>query len=150
MLYTFFLALTILSICFAKVEIAIEGGAGWAENLPTWRLSKDYWFCKYFWGGRPLTGYHFWTFLFMILIFHFVFVFIQPTLALELKIISALMFFWIFEDFFWFVLNPAFGLKNFKKSKIWWHEKGWWLIAPRDYFVFTAIATTLLILASKF
>ncbi len=28
----------LLSYFFAKLEIAIEGGDGWAANLPTWRI----------------------------------------------------------------------------------------------------------------
>ena len=29
-----------LAWCFAHAEIQIEGGAGWAANLPTWRVER--------------------------------------------------------------------------------------------------------------
>ena len=46
------------------------------------------------------------------------------------------------EDFLWFVLNPHFGLANFKPDKIWWHRT-WWGGAPRDYYYGTAIGVGL-------
>jgi hypothetical protein len=27
------------------------------------------------------------------------------------------------EDFLWFVLDPYYGIKNFRKGKIWWHRE---------------------------
>ena len=64
--------LSLLAAVFAQVEIQIEGATGWAANLPTWRV-ENHWLLDYFWGGRPLTGYHVWVFLFMALVFHFAF-----------------------------------------------------------------------------
>jgi hypothetical protein len=45
------------------------------------------------------------------------------------------------------VFNPAFGLKNFKKEKIWWHEKRWFLFAPVEYFIFIPIGIILYLLS---
>ena len=39
-------------------------------------------------------------------------------------------------DFLWFLINPAYGLRGFRKDKIWWHAPTWWWIMPRDYWVF--------------
>jgi hypothetical protein len=47
----------LLAYFFANVEIQIEGSAGWAANLPTWRI-EHHWLLDLFWGGRPMTGYH--------------------------------------------------------------------------------------------
>ena len=58
----------LLALFFAEVEIQIEGAAGWAANLPTWRI-EQHWLLDIFWGGRPMTGYHAWVFSFMALIF---------------------------------------------------------------------------------
>ncbi len=58
--YTF-TSILILGFFFAKLEIAIEGDAGWAENLPTWRI-EGHWLLDLFWGGRVMTGYHAWAF----------------------------------------------------------------------------------------
>lgn len=62
----------LLGLFFAQTEIQIEGGAGWAANLPTWRI-EHHWLLDIFWGGRPMTGYHAWVFPFIAMFFHFPF-----------------------------------------------------------------------------
>ena len=49
-------AVLALALLLANVEVQIEGSAGWAANLPTWRI-EDGWLLDLFWGGRPMTGY---------------------------------------------------------------------------------------------
>ena len=66
----------LLGFFFAKLEIAIEGEAGWAQNLPTWRI-EGHWLLDIFWGGREMTGYHAWAFSLIALFFHFPLVFIS-------------------------------------------------------------------------
>ncbi|MDD4989126.1 MAG: hypothetical protein PHV42_01735 [Candidatus Pacebacteria bacterium] len=126
----------IAGFLFAKVEIEIEGPYGWAEKLPTWKLSKEHIVSKVFFGGRPATGYHIWAVSFLFFFIHIIYLFLPLSFAVELRLISLFILFWVVEDFFWFVFNPAFGLKNFRKDKIWWHKDNWWRIAPRDYFIF--------------
>ena len=58
----------VVAAFFAQVEIQIEGSAGWAASLPTWRVEK-HWLLEIFWGGRAMTGYHAWVFSFMALVF---------------------------------------------------------------------------------
>ncbi len=142
-IFIFFLAVFWLSFCFAKVEIAIEGPYGFGEKLPTWKLSEKSFLSRFFYGGRPVTGYHIWAAIFIISILHLVYLFQVFSLKTELQVISFLLFFSIFEDFFWFVFNPAYGLKKFKKENIWWHEKAWWLFAPREYFIFIPLGLIL-------
>ena len=60
----------LLSFFFAQTEIQIEGAAGWAANLPTWRI-EHHWLLDIFWGGRAMTGYHAWIFPCIALFFHF-------------------------------------------------------------------------------
>ena len=135
--------IVLLSLFFAKVEIHIEGDSGWAANLPTWRIEK-HWLLDIFWGGRPMTGYHAWVFSFMALVFHLpIFIDGQWTLKLEVRMLGCLMFFWIFEDFLWFVLNPAFGLAKFRQSSIPWH-KYWFFFVPVDYVVFAIVGSSLI------
>ena len=55
----------LLSFFFAQLAIQVEGAAGWAANLPTWRIAQD-WLLDLFWGGRPMTGYHAWVFPFIV------------------------------------------------------------------------------------
>ncbi len=131
------------ALFFAEAEIQIEGPAGWAAGLPTWRIEK-HWLLDLFWGGRPMTGYHAWVFSFMFLVFHLG-VFINPgwSLRTEARIIASLMLFWFIEDFLWFILNPAFGFHNFIRDKVPWH-KHWFLRMPVDYWTFTITAAFLL------
>ena len=140
--------LSLLAAVFAKVEIQIEGAAGWAANLPTWRLDH-HWLLDLIWGGRPLTGYHVWVFLFMMLVFHLIF-FLHGRFSarLELRVLGSLALFWIQEDFFWFVLNPAFGFSRFKPQFIPWHHH-WALGVPVDYIVFPAIGILMLWLSFR-
>ena len=64
----------LLAYVFANVEVQVEGAAGWAGNLPTWRI-EHHWLLDLLWGGRPMTGYHAWAFPFMALFFHFPLIF---------------------------------------------------------------------------
>lgn len=138
----FLVWILILAFFFANVEIQIEGSAGWAANLPTWRVDGHP-LLNVFWGGKTLTGYHFWVFSFMALAFHLpVFVAGQFSLRMEARILGGIMLFWILEDALWFVLNPAFGLSRLSPEFVPWHKHwlgGW----PVDYFVFAAIGAAL-------
>ena len=124
----------LLSLFFAKVEIHIEGRHGWAAGLPTWRIEK-HWLLDLFWGGRPLTGYHAWVFPFILLASHLGFFLIGVwTWRLELRALGVVALFWTLEDWLWFVLNPAYGFRSFRKGLIPWHTR-WWLGLPVDYWV---------------
>lgn len=141
--FIFFLVLVWTSLCFAEVEIAIEGGHGWAEKLPTWRLSPHNWASLLFFSGRPITGYHIWMETFILSMLHVVYVYIPFSIAVELQILAFFCFFSILEDFLWFVLNPAFGIHKFRAKFIWWHEKNWLWFAPRDYYILIIIGGVL-------
>lgn len=138
----FFIFLFLTSFSFAKLEIEIEGRNGWAENLPTWKLPKDNWLNKIL-GGRTITGYHLWTHIYILLLAHLVFSFVPFSWNIEFKILSFLILFWVLEDFLWFVLNPSFSIKKFKKEFIPWHAKNWFLFAPVEYFIFVPVGVIL-------
>jgi len=132
----------LLGFFFAQVEIQIEGSAGWAANLPTWRV-EEHWLLDLFWGGRAMTGYHAWIFPFVALFFHLPLIFMGTWSArLECRIIGCVMLFWIVEDFLWFILNPAFGLQHFDPLHVPWH-KHWIGIAPADYWMSLGIGSLL-------
>ena len=101
-------------------------------------------------SGRPLTGYHFYVFIFMFLILHapYGLGLVRTGLPVELRILSFNAFFWITEDFLWFVLNPAsaFGLQRFRPECIWWHGPTWWWIMPRDYWMWGSFGIVFYIL----
>jgi hypothetical protein len=134
----------LLGIFFAKTEIQIEGANGWAASLPTWRIEKHL-LLDIFWGGRAMTGYHAWVFSFMFLVFHLPQV-LQGHFSwrMEARCISALMIFWIAEDFLWFILNPAFGIGRFSSDNIPWH-KHWMLGVPTDYLTYMLLGGLLLV-----
>ncbi len=126
----------LLAFFFAQVEVSIEGAAGWASSLPTWRIEK-HWLLDLFWGGRPLTGYHAWVFPFIFLAFHLGFFMAgRWTWRLEARVLGCIALFWIVEDFLWFVLNPAFGLEKFSAASAPWHAGRWVLFMPMDYWLF--------------
>lgn len=127
---------------FARVEIEIEGDAGWAAALPTWRI-EEHPLLDIFWGGRALTGYHLWMFSFIGVFFHFPLFFMgQWSPQLEARVMASIMVFWIVEDYLWFVINPAFGWRRFKKEYVPWHKRWAWG-APVDYWIFGAIGVLL-------
>ena len=137
MVHAVFAALLLLaSACFALLEIQIEGTAGWASSLPTWRLENRW--TRLLMGKRPVTGYHAYFHMFMFTVMHAAYVVVPASfsLATELRIISFLMLFWVIEDYFWFVFNPAFGVRGFTREKASWHSATWWGFMPRDYWLF--------------
>jgi len=119
---------------FANVEVQIEGAAGWAGSLPTWRVEK-HWLLDIFWGGRAMTGYHAWAFSFMALVFFSPLAFNGRARWRDAALaLAGLMTFWMVEDFLWFVVNPAWGYARFTPELVTWH-KHWLLGVPVDYWV---------------
>jgi len=132
----------VLAFFLANVEIQIEGAAGWAAKLPTWRIPRNWWL-DILWGGRELTGYHAWIFPCVALFFHFPLVFFgRWSWRLEARLLGCILLFWICEDFLWFALNPAFGLARFTPADVPWHVH-WWGGAPADYWIFLGVAAVL-------
>lgn len=143
---SYFLGVFAAAVCFALIEIQIEGPHGWAARLPTWRLESS-WLNRLF-PGRPLTGYHLWILVFSCVMAHLPFAFGMPwTWRGELRAIAFVLFFWVLEDFFWFLLNPHFGLRRFRPQHISWHSRAWWWIAPRDYFIGLVLAAILYVVS---
>jgi hypothetical protein len=130
-----------LACIFALWEIQIEGKDGWAANSPGWRIEKG-WAVKLM-GGRPLTGYHVFMVVFIIGIIHLPLFFVPWSLRLECLLTGFYLGMVLLEDFLWFVLNPYYGIKSFRKGKIWWH-KTWWGPVPSLYW-FLSIISVLLI-----
>jgi len=134
----------VLAVVFALFEIQIEGKDGWATKLPCWR-KEDGLIVKLS-GGRPITGYHIVMVTFVILIFHFPFLFAHWTLATEFLVLGLLFETFLLEDLFWFVFNPYFGLKRFKKGEIWWHTR-WWGPVPSLYYYMAAVSILFMVLS---
>jgi hypothetical protein len=139
----FFASLVCTSVVFALLEIQIEGQHGWASALPTWTVSNKW--TRLVLGGRPFTGYHLYVQLFFLLMLHLPYGLglLSPSIHVELRLLSFGVLFWILEDFLWFVFNPAFGIRKFSRSAVWWHSHAWWWIMPREYWLFTPIGIAL-------
>ncbi len=131
---TFIIFLVLVSVIAANLEIQIEGKDGWAGKLPTWRMKNK--IVSFFFGQYELTGYTLYMNLFVLCFLHFPFVFdLYWNLASELRVLSFFLFFWLLEDFLWFVFNPHYGIKKFNKGNISWHQS-WFLGLPTPYYKF--------------
>jgi hypothetical protein len=141
MLIAFLVFMMLMAFILALWEIQIEGKNGWASNLPCWRIEKG-WILKLT-NGRPFTGYHFFMTLFLLATVHLPLFLITWSWRLESLLLGFYVgMVWI-EDFLWFVLNPAYGLKYFKKGKIWWHRR-WWGPVPDLYWILFPITAFLI------
>ena len=139
----YILFILILSYGMANLEIQIEGGEGWAKNLPTWRIEK-HWLLDVFFGGRAMTGYHFWMLSFVFVLFHIGILFAAEwSWLLEVRVIGGYILMWAAEDFMWFVFNPKFGIRKFKKEHIPWHPN-WIAGLPVEYWVFAPLCLLLI------
>lgn len=140
-----FLLSMILAFAVAKFEIQVEGQDGWAKNLPTWKVKNR--LTEVFFGEQPLTGYHVWLVVVLLIALHSgFFAGIAWTLKLELQIIGCFLIAIVAEDFFWFVLNPGFGIKKFNGINAHWH-KSWVSIVPGFYVKYFLIAAILIVLS---
>jgi hypothetical protein len=125
------------ALLFALVEIEIEGPHGWAERLPTWfrvttPAARIY---GLFMRGKPLTGYHAVMFVLPLWSFHLGFAGGVPwTRAGEAATLSAYLVWVVTWDLLWFLLNPPFGWRRFRKGEIWWHGRTWIGRFPVDYW----------------
>ena len=124
----------IFGLFLALLEIEIEGEHGWAKNLPTWRKTYKNAPIGFL---RNITGYHSILLLMILCLNHIVFIgfFGYIGLSDELFILAFHFFLLIYWDFLWFVLNPHFTLKKFKKEHIPWYTDARWMMGfPIDYW----------------
>jgi hypothetical protein len=133
----------LLGFLLALWEIQIEGKDGWAANSPGWRIEKG-WPVKLF-GGRPITGYHVFMTLFLVTIIHLPLFFVSWCWRLESLLIGFYLGMLLVEDFLWFVLNPHYGIKKFRKGKIWWHKQ-WLGPVPLLYWILLVFIVLLIFL----
>lgn len=126
------LYIVLLSLVMAFLEVQIEGNAGWAKNLPTWKFKNP---IRSIIGWTTIDGYHVWLWAFIILIFHFPFIVGHNfSLDSELIVVESLLIFFVVEDFLWFVINPAWGLKKFFTKEIPWHPTKIFFL-PQNYWI---------------
>ncbi|MBV8879274.1 MAG: hypothetical protein JO332_04895 [Planctomycetaceae bacterium] len=119
-----------IAFVLAQLEIQIEGPHGWAEKLPTWRWQTP---AVLRWAGKPITGYHVFLLLFIILFIHFPLISQGWSAEREAETVSLFFLLAVFWDFLWFVCNPHFGLSRFRAEHVWWFKK-WLFGLPASYF----------------
>jgi hypothetical protein len=136
----FLVFMAFLAFLLALWEIQIEGKDGFAAKLPAWRLEKGR--LVRLTGGRPITGYHVFMVLFLIAMVHLPLFFVLWSWRLESLLVGFFIGMLLLEDFLWFVLNPHYGVKNFRKGKIWWHNR-WWGPVPDFYWILLVIVVVL-------
>lgn len=147
------LFLALWSFLCAMIEVTIEGPVGWALAQPTWRKKSRLYGALM--GGKELTGYHLWMFVLPLFLLHMPFVFVRHwgenlwTPAREFEILAYYFLMCAHWDFTWFVLNPHFTLKRFRRGQIWWHQK-WVGPVPTDYIAATVLALVLTAAAYAF
>jgi hypothetical protein len=125
-----------MAFILAWWEIQIEGKDGWAAKSPGWRTEKG-WIMKLT-GGRPVTGYHIFMTIFIIGILHLPLFFKAWSWQFESLLLGFYVGMVLLEDFLWFVLNPYYGIKNFKRGKIWWHKQWWGPVPAMYWFLFVS------------
>jgi hypothetical protein len=130
-----------LSLLLALWEIQIEGKDGWAAKLPGWRIEKG-WPMRLT-GGRPMTGYHLFMTAFLIAMVHLPLFFVSWNWHVESLLLGFYVGMLLVEDFLWFVLNPHYGIRNFRKGRIWWHRE-WWGPVPALYWILLVLAVVLI------
>jgi hypothetical protein len=78
-------------------------------------------------------------------LFHSPYLFIPFSFKAEFLILGLFSWYWIAEDFFWFLENNIYGLRNFRPGRIFWHRRWIWFL-PVSYVWGIIIGTIFLIL----
>ncbi len=120
-----------LAFVHAMWEIQIEGKSGWARELPCWRLNV---FFRKLLGGKALTGYHTWMMFLFLTFFHGIFLFLRWNVQIECLTIGFFLWYFIVEDFLWFMLNRHYRIKKFLSKEIPWHRR-WIGPLPLTYWI---------------
>lgn len=138
------LYLLIIASIHALWEIEIEGKCGWARKLPTFRINV---FFRKLLGGKPLTGYHLYMLLIFQFLFHGIYLFIPFTWATECNLQATMSIYWILEDILWFIFNPHYTFRRFRRKQIEWHKR-WLGPLPLSYWTGLLISTVLFLIGA--
>jgi hypothetical protein len=139
-----------LALWFALIEIEIEGAHGWALRLPTWFRTRGpagrlYGAVS---GGKPLTGYHLFMASLPLVILHLPFGYgADWSAAAEVMVFATYMAFAIGWDYLWFILHPAYGVRGFRRGRVWWYSGAWIGPLPNEYYAAVAGSLVLALIA---
>jgi hypothetical protein len=143
------LFLFVLAVLFGVFEIEAEGKYGWGEKFPTWYRTSGWARVYTTFTNKPLTGYHTALFFVPVLIFFWPMV-ATSTMSWHgaLDALSQYFLWVIIWDFSWFVLNPYYGVKKFRRSEVWWFSNEPWFGALPSSYV-NGIITSLVLAAAS-
>ncbi len=127
-----------LAVLLAIVEFEAEGRFGWGQNFPTWyrvTTKPAKWLAII---QKPLTGYHSPLTLFTFGIF--VWPMIDTGHVTLIGVVQAFSFYLVWAtvwDYSWFLLNPHYGPRNFRRNRVWWFSQEPWLfrLIPQRYII---------------
>lgn len=114
---------TAYALLWSRLEIEVEGDAGWAANLPTSRV-----------GVGIFTWYH-----------AYMNTLVVGTLGAYqnwdlVSTVHAAASFFLVEDTAWFLLNPYYGVQKYRRSQVWWHSgQPWVLGVPLHNFALAGV-----------
>jgi hypothetical protein len=57
------------------------------------------------------------------------------SVAAELRTIATYFVLAVIWDYLWFVLNPAYTVRRFRRGNVWWFEVPWIWRFPLDYYL---------------
>ena len=94
-------------------------------------------------GDRPLTGYHVYAFMIPLLMLTCRSCSASTgRLAGELIAFGTYFALAVVWDYLWFVLNPAYTVRRFRKGNVWWFEQPWiWRVPDRLLLGHRALAS---------
>lgn len=137
----------VFALLYACIEIEIEGPNGWCKNLPT---------AKNVIGHFSL--YHIYMVVLALTIISGFIYFRESSCETESparrcrRALSRFVFlatiFFLFQDFLWFVLNPAFTLANYSEMSIPWHSP-WYAGMPWFNYVGLGLAAVALCISPE-
>jgi hypothetical protein len=100
-------------------------------------------------GQRPLTGYHVFAFAIPLVIVHLPFGFgLDWSLSAELSQLAIYFALAVIWDYIWFVMNPAYTVRRFRRENVWWFQVPWIWRFPLDYYVGIGLSVALAGLAA--
>ena len=107
----------LIYVAIAFWEAYVEGRNAWDRRKYGWKINFKTSFLS-----RPLTAYHFWSWLVMIPMFLMLpLVIFGWDKSLFWLLVSCWFLGAVLEDFLWFVFNPEVSIKEFNERDADWH-----------------------------
>jgi hypothetical protein len=70
------------------------------------------------------------------------------SLSSELRTVATYFVLAVVWDYLWFVLNPAYTVRRFRRGNVWWFEVPWIWRFPLDYYMSIGLSIALAALAA--